>query len=627
MVDRKSSVNLKLAKAHRLAQAGKISEALVLLDKVSSIDNRNADANVLRGLLLGQIGNLEGAAECLRRAITKNPHHVLAHFNLGNIFSNLGDIKQAISAYTAAYKLDPQNPEIINKFARLRARIGHFKEAIELYQSIHKLQPLNSDVNGNLATCYFLIGELEQASKFYRLALGQHKNAAHFDGLAATLCQQGKISESIDAHSEAIMLEPDNARFHSNLLLSMNYLPVDKQNNIFQQHKQWDKKHRLDVKTVLSHSNTRDVGRRLRIAYVSPDFRTHSVAYFLEPLLENHNKEMVQVYCYACTPHQDDTTVRLKKLADYWRDISGLSDNQALTIINEDKIDILIDLSGHTAKNRLVMFSAKPAPIQVTWLGYPATTGVEVIDYRITDQLADPVENDSLYSEKLIRLHGCFLCYKPPVDVPLIQPAPVEKNGFITFGSFNNLAKINEAVVKLWSELLKTVQGSRLIIKNPSLTDLATSERYYALFAKNGVASDRIELLGLALTLEDHLNTYQLIDIALDTFPYNGTTTTCEALYMGIPVVTLSGKLHANRVGESLLTAIGQDELVAETTRQYLTIAQNLAENSARVPEYRRTLRASMLDSSLCDGLSFAKKMEQVYHDMWSTWCHSDDAL
>lgn len=615
------TIHPKLAKAQMLAQAGKSAEALALLDKVCRKDKRNADANFLKGLILGKTGNLEGAAESLRRATTINPRHVLAYFNLGNVLTNLGEIKQAISAYSRALKLEPGKPEIINVLARSQVSIGHFKEAIGLYKRNLKLQPHNPDVNGNIASSYFLNGELENASKYYRLALEQQKNASYYDGLGATLCQQGKYSEAIDAHHEALKLQPDNARFHSNLLLSMNYLPVEKQGNILQEHKAWEKMHQVNLEQTQKYKNIIDIDRRLRIAYVSPDLRAHSVAYFLEPLLENHNKEVVEIYCYACMPHHDETTDRLKNVADYWRDISGLNDRQAITMIAQDKIDILIDLSGHTARNRLAVFSAKPAPVQVTWLGYPATTGLEAIDYRITDELADPAGNEIFCTEKLIHLPGCFLCYKPPANSPPVTPCPFEENGFVTFGSFNNLAKINEDVIKLWSELMNAVQDSRLLIKNPSLTDSATAQRYFALFTKYGVSSDRVELMGLAPTMEDHLNTYRLVDIALDTFPYNGTTTTCEALHMGVPVITLSGELHANCVGESLLTTLGQEELVAKTTEEYVAIAKDLAENSVRVSDYRNTLRTCMHNSSLCDGQAFAHKMEQAYRVMWREYC------
>jgi len=623
MANIKPSVHPKLVKAQMLAQTGKFHEALVLLDKVCRKDKRNADANFIKGSILGQTGDLEGAAKSLRRATIINPRHTLAYFNLGNVLTNLGEIKQAVSAYTSAHKLEPKKPEIVNVLARSLANTGLFKEAIELYKRNLKLQPHNPDVNANIATSYFLNGELESAAKYYRRAIEQQKNASYYDGLGAALCQQGKYTEAVEAHRNALMLQPDTARFHSNLLLSMNYLPEKQQNDLIQEHKRWVGAHSIKTGLLPQYKNTPEQGRRLRVGYVSPDFRTHSVAYFFEPLLENHDKESIETYCYACTLHQDETTGRLQKAADHWRNIAVLDDAQAITQIRKDEIDILIDLSGHTAKNRLPIFTAKPAPVQVTWLGYPATTGLETIDYRISDEVVDLPENAVLYTEQLVQLPGCFLCYKPPLLSPSVQPAPVEKNGFITFGSFNNLAKINEAVVRLWSELMNAVQGSRLLIKNPSLTDSATAERYFALFEKYGISADRIDLMGLAPTLEEHLNTYSLIDIALDTFPYNGTTTSCEALHMGVPVITLSGKLHASRVGESLLTILGQAELVAKTTEGYVAIAKELAEDSVRVSDYRNILRTCMSDSSLCDGRAFAQKMEQAYRDMWRTWCAS----
>ena len=250
------------------------------------------------------------------------------------------------------------------------------------------------------------------------------------------------------------------------------------------------------------------------------------------------------------SPMRDETTLRLQRAAHHWRDISALDDRHALECIRADCIDILVDLAGHTAGNRLLLFTAKPAPVQITWLGYPATTGLAEIDYRMTDSVADPEGYDSHCTEKLLRLPGCFLCYQPNANSPQVAPSPALVNTYVTFGSFNNLAKINEDVIALWSALLQSLPESRILIKNPSLSDAATAERYKVQFAHYGIGPERVELLGLVPGTEAHLDTYRKIDIARNTFPYNGTTTTCEALYMGVPVVTLMGQAHAGRVGE-----------------------------------------------------------------------------
>jgi predicted O-linked N-acetylglucosamine transferase (SPINDLY family) len=312
----------------------------------------------------------------------------------------------------------------------------------------------------------------------------------------------------------------------------------------------------------------------------------------------------------------------MQESADHWRDISMFDDQRAVEKIRSDAIDILVDLAGHTAGNRLMVFAARSAPVQITWLGYPATTGLVTMDYRVTDSLADPPGYEAFYTEQLVWVPGCFLCYQPSPQSPPVAPPPAIENGFVTFGSFNNLAKINLEVVTLWSKLLHIVPGSRLLVKNPSLTDPAIARQLMSLLAQHHVSEDRVELLGLAQTTEKHLDAYRHVDVALDTFPYNGTTTTCEALYMGVPVVTLVGYSHAGRVGVSLLTALGLDELVADTPEKYIKVAQKLAENHEKLTDLRNSLRTRMESSQLCDGKAFADKMEHVYRELWQGWCN-----
>lgn len=362
---------------------------------------------------------------------------------------------------------------------------------------------------------------------------------------------------------------------------------------------------------------------RLKIGYVSSDFRTHSVSYFFEPLLQAHDKDVVEVYCYSGGQRPDATTVRLQALAHAWRDIGAMTDAQAAEQIYADGIDILVDLNGHTAQNRLRVFAHKPAPIQVTYLGYPDTTGLRTMDYRITDAWSDPPGDEVYYTEKLIRLEGCFLCYRPPDDAPPVATLPALKQGFITFGSFNARAKINEEVITLWSRLLQDIPTSRLLIKNPSLTCSVTRDYLYEQFKTQGITRERVELRGLARSTQDHLATYADIDIALDTFPYNGTTTTCEAMWMGVPVVTLAGDAHIGRVGVSLLHTVGQEDLISRNQDEYLRLARSLAEDRTRLANLRGELRQRMAASPLCDAQAFARKVEASYRDIWSI-CLSD---
>jgi predicted O-linked N-acetylglucosamine transferase (SPINDLY family) len=362
----------------------------------------------------------------------------------------------------------------------------------------------------------------------------------------------------------------------------------------------------------------------LRIGYVSADFRRHSVGHFLLPLLEHHDRQFGEVFCYCNLHVRDDFTERMKRNCGHWRNIFGLSDQEAASLVRSDAIDVLVDLSGHTAGNRLKLFALKPAPVQVTYLGYPNTTGMTALDYRLTDALADPPGmNDELNVEKLWRLPGCAWCYDPAEKGPDIQP---RENGPITFGCFNAFAKINELLVAIWAKLLERVPGSRLLVKSAGAGAVSAKGRLLEQFAKHGITGERIELLGWIADSMGHLNLYGRVDVALDCYPYHGTTTTCEALWMGVPVVSLAGRTHVSRVGVSLLGNVGVPELIAQTPPQYVQIATELGGDLPRLRELRRTLRGRMKQSPLMDAPRFARNIESAYRQMWRNWCQTKSA-
>ena len=372
------------------------------------------------------------------------------------------------------------------------------------------------------------------------------------------------------------------------------------------------------------YANAHEVGRRLRIGYVSGDFCRHSVAYFLQPLLRNHDHEAVEVFCYAEVARPDDKTQRLREFADQWLTTVGMTDDALAKRITEDRIDILIDLAGHTGKNRLRVFARKPAPIQVTWLGYPNTTGLSSIDYRLVDDITDPESVcDTFASETLMRLQGGFLCYDPVADAP--QPAlpPSLTTGGVTFGSFNNPAKISNATLDVWAALLVRRPDARLLLKGLPFADADTRASLLARLGERSVAAERIELIAWSPSPADHLALYHRVDIALDTFPYNGTTTTCEALWMGVPVVVRRGDRHASRVGASLLSQIDLTDFIASSAEEYVEIALRLANDPARLSDLRHSLRPRMAASSLCDGRTFARKIEAAFRIMWQQWCEA----
>ena len=358
------------------------------------------------------------------------------------------------------------------------------------------------------------------------------------------------------AYRQAIDLKPADAGVYSNLLFCLCGDPGQDEKSLYHVHRGWAEQFEDDhpyIDTGIGDSEL-DPERALRIGYLSSDLNNHSVAYFLERVLANHDRRQFHITCYADGQIEDDMTARLRNATNNWRAIAGMNDTVLSTQIREDRIDVLVDLAGHTAENRLTLFSRRAAPVQVTWIGYPATTGLSEMDYRLTDQRADPVgESDRWHSEKLLRLPGCFLCYTPPPDCPDV--AAEKSAGPLTFGSFNNLSKITSPAIELWAQLLNSLPASRLLLKARQLADATVRDALVGSFGKFGIAPERLQFHSRIQSRREHLELYSEIDIALDTFPYCGTTTTCEALWMGVPVVTLVGARHAGRVGASLLTA------------------------------------------------------------------------
>ena len=345
------------------------------------------------------------------------------------------------------------------------------------------------------------------------------------------------------------------------------------------------------------------------------------MAFFLEPILSTHDRVEFESVCYSDVKQPDAVTGRLRALAGEWRDIRGRSDDQVAELVRRDRIDILVDLAGHTAGNRLLVFARKPAPVQVTYLGYPNTTGLTSIDYRITDECADPTgAADRLHTEKLVRLKNGFLCYLPPEESPEVSPTPVLRNGTVTFGSFNQLPKLSNEVVRIWAATLSRVPGSRLLLKAHGFSNEETRSRFRERFAEHGITPDRLELRCDVPSTRSHLELYGEVDVALDPFPYNGTTTTCEALWMGVPVIAWAGPTHRARVGVSLLTGLGLAEWIAESRERYVELAVELAGDPARLDRIRHGLRDRMRQAPLMDGAGFTRGLEQAYREMWRSW-------
>ena len=475
----------------------------------------------------------------------------------------------------------------------------------------------------NLSALLTNRGRMQQAAKLLgralRISPDSHQLLINFGRMSL---HAGDAEAAAEAFRKVIGLQPDLADAHSNLLACLNYLSNQDPARVFAEHRRWYERHASALRQFRRWNNPPDAQRRLRVGYVSPDLCEHSVARFLEPVFLEHDRERFEIACYADVPHPDATTARLRQLCARWSGTSGLSHEQLAQRIHEDRVDILVDLAGHTANNRLLAFARKPAPLQVSWLGYPNTTGLPSIDYRLTDARADPPGmTEALHTETLVRLPESFLCYRCPEDAPDVGSLPSGVTGGITFASFNNLAKMTPEVIRVWSGILRAVPGSRLLLKSRASGDQDVRHRLIALFTSMGARDEQVVFHDPVPAHRDHMAAYNQVDIALDTFPYNGTTTTCEALWMGVPVICLAGQVHAARVGVSLLTQVGLANLVAPDEQSYIASAVRLSQDPGGLAAIRGQLRETMRNSSLCDASGFTRALEQVFRDTWSDWC------
>lgn len=494
--------------------------------------------------------------------------------------------------------------------------------------------PHSSEIGGSLkdyirqAETLAKAGRLNAALERYQTCVQAYPAAVDaYLGMGNVLVDLWSIEDAIAAYEKALEIAPYSSAIFSAVLFHSHYLAPADRERIFEQHRRFGEM----TRKARPPGNARfalapDPGRRIRIGYVSPNFSRHSVGYFVEPVIRHHDREHYEIFCYYTHQLSDETTARIHRLSDGWRDIADAHDDTVEEMIRNDGIDILVDLAGHSKGNRLGVFAGKPAPIQMTWLGYPDTTGLETVDFRITDSVADPAPGaEQLHTERLLRIGDIFLCYQPPEDSPPVNPH-VSPASEVTFSSFNNVAKLNEETVKVWGKILAAVPGSQLVIKSASLNYPDTVDRVLDCFVRNGIAPGRVELRAWIMQRQQHLKLYDGIDIALDTFPYNGATTTCEALWMGVPAVSLAGSIHMSRVGATILRCAGLHELVAQSAEDYAAIAIALAHDQARRKLLRMNLRSKLLSSPLHDHKGFTRKLEHQMRQAWTAWCESQRA-
>lgn len=609
---------LRLLRDHRPQEAEPILRGLLVL--------RPDDPNTLHflGVLCHQSGRHAEALDLLRRSVERAP--VAAHFrsNLAAVLGRLGRPDEAVQHLREVVRLEPQLPQGHNNLGVALESLGRLEEAAAALHEAIRLKGDYAEAHNNLGNVLLKRGPVADAVRSYRAALALRPDYPEAHGnLAAALGELGRVDEALAHHRAGVALRPDRPQAGSDLLFMLHYLHGDDPARMSDEHTRWADRHTRALHAPLSSDRDRtesattpssSAGDRLRVGYVSPDFRAHPVARFFEPILENHHRGRFDVFCYSDVARPDAVTERLRAyLGTTWRETKGMPDDALADLIRRDGVDLLIDLTGHMASNRLPLFACKPAPVQVSYLGYPNTTGVRAIDYRITDSLHDPPgQTEVFHAEQLVRLDPCCWCYRPDPDAPEVNDLPALAGGRVTFACLNKLIKVRPDMIALWSRILAEVPDSRLMV----LAGVGAGEpAAYELFDRAGLPRDRIELVP-RLPRDDYLRLYRRIDLALDTFPYNGHTTTCDALWMGVPTVTLAGRTHVSRAGLDVLTTAGLPELVATGADDYVRTAVALASDLPRLASLRRTLRENMRRCPLTDGPGLTRRLQAAYEQM-----------
>ncbi len=547
------------------------------------------------GAILVSEGKLEQAKQCFQSVIDLDPDCVLGHYNIGCVLQNQKHYSESISAYRQALKTDPNYIDALKNLGYVYYKTGQIDLAQECFQKILEIDPHHGDTYELLG---FIAGE------------------------------QGKLSECINLLNEALKINPNHPTLHSCFLFNLSSLTSFTPQQILDSAQLWYQQQVVNqwLPNLTNHRNDKTPNRRLRIGYISPDFRRHSVSAFIKPILQYHDRTQFEVFCYGEVNYPDAITDEIIDICDAWHSTVGLSDLQVAELIQTDRIDILIDLAGHTANNRMMVLGMKPAPIQATYLGYFATTGLPSIDYWITDQVLHPHDTQEKTSETIWRLPRCYVSYEPLKDAPEITELPYGKTGVFTFASFNNLRKLTPETFALWIEILKAVPNSRLVLKchSSDVFSPLVAEKIQTPFVEQGIDPKRIFLYGGYATDEDHLNLYNQVDLHLDSIPYTGCTTTCEALWMGVPTVTLAGTRKMERMSASILHSIGLDDFITHSGVEYVQKAVELAQNPDDLQSLRSTMRERLSFSPLLDVKNIAGSLEVAYRQMWQIYIQQE---
>jgi predicted O-linked N-acetylglucosamine transferase (SPINDLY family) len=600
-----------------LKEKGQLDDAVAAYRRAIAINPNLPEPYDNIGMALKDLGQLDDAITAYRRAIALRPNFAQAHNNLGNALKDKGPVNDAITAYWRAIAISPHYPDAHYNLGIALHETGKLDEAIAAFHQAIAIKPDYFEAHTNLGNVLREKGQLDHAVAAYRQAIAINPRFAKaHSNLGIAFKDQGLLDDAIAAYRQAICLEPGNASTDSNLVYALHFHPGWDAQAIAQEHRRWNVHHAEPLRqSIQLPSKDRDPNRRLKIGYVSPDFSGHVVGRNLLPLFEHHDHQQFEITCYSQLSRPDELTRRFQQTADRWREITSLSDEQLADQIREDCIDILVDLTLHMAHNRLRVFARKPAPVQVTFAGYPASTGLTAIDYRISDPYLDPPGTDeSIFSEKTIRLPDSFWCFDPLEcrDIP-VNPLPALTSGNVTFGCLNNFCKINPGVLTLWAQVLGQAENSRLLLLSQ---EGSHRQRTLDLLQHEGIDPQRIEFIAHQ-PRRKYLELYHRIDLGLDSFPYNGHTTSLDSLWMGVPVITLVGKTVVGRAGWCQLSNLRLTELAAHTPDEFVHIAVELAKDFPRLEQLRSTLRQRMVQSPLMDAPRFARNIESAYRQMW----------
>ena len=599
-------------------QTGRLQDSLASMKQAIRLAPNDPETHSNLGNALQELRRLTEAEASYREALRLKSDYAQAHNNLGNVLKGLGRFTEAEASYREALRLKRDYVEAHYNLGFTLNLLERLTEAETSYREAIRLKPDLAKAHNNLGIALKDFGRLTEAEASYREALRLKPDYARaYANLGNILKDLGRISEAERSYREAIRLKPDYAEAHSNLLFSLNYVESLSTEAALMEAKRYGSAVSFRaVPKFTSWETPRDV-TKLRIGFVSGDFRNHPVGYFIEGLIKHLDQDQFELVAFPTTPKTNELTIRIKPHFHEWIPIFGKSDLEAATLIHQKGIQVLIDLSGHTAHNRLPVFAYKPAPVQLTWLGYCGTTGVQEIDYLLGDAYATPVEEENHFVETIWRMPESYICLTPPQQEVQIDVLPAQRNGYVTFGSFNNLSKMTDAVVSLWARILSCVEHSRLFLKTKQFNDERTVQDTIERFRKCGIQADRLIIEGTTPSHIAHLKAYNRVDIALDTFPYNGVTTSAEALWMGVPVITKKGKRFIAHNGESIAHNAGQANWIAEDLDDYVRKAKLFAADLEALAKTRSGLRAQVLTSPLFDSRRFARNFEEAMTAMY----------